>query len=787
MSYNRSKKIIVLAQARNPEAQPVTKVKKLASVPSTEVKMLADITNELENQRFFNVQEYFETLKSVSVSNENHLHNTTVTQDFTDERHSKSENSDVHLSDEDSTYKPPSKKRRPIPVYANRSKSSERSSSSKSTFSSSSESSSDSSDTDSTDEQNKTQDNMVQLTAENQSEQTIIEIPATTEVSLNQEISENTKPQEENKKGRKRKRNEESWKQNKAKSLRNAGKSYMSKKNKVTKPRSVQPSCGDKCRLKCCEKITVDQRQAIFDVYWNLGQIDAQRSFIKSCMTSITPRYKYTNARNPRNCNQAFHFLVERQMARVCKTFFIKTLDISDRVIRTVKSKINEHGILAQDLRGQHSNHVKVDEQLLSDIKQFIDGIPRIESHYIRQYSAREYIDGGKTISDLFRDFKENQNKNNKAAGRYCTFYKVFTQNYNISFFRPRKDQCDLCLQYKNSTPEQKVLLKESYDAHLEEKALSRQEKRDDRCKIDDKNKVLVFDLQAVLQSPRGDTSGFYYKSKLNSYNFTITMLNKKIDGQIKDSYDDVHCFFWNETDGKRGANEIGSCLLKVFEKLSAESSNNNGCNLILYSDNCAGQNKNKFIVALYLYAVTHLNINSITHKFLIKGHTQNEGDNIHSLIEKEITKNLKSGPIYSPHQYVAIIKNAKKSGKKFSVHELTFESFLDLKKLQEDWGFNFNKTKDGGTVLWNDFKVIRVNKDTAFTFFVKTSYKDSNYQEVSVRNKRKKMLPLCEIIPTNVYLNKQELSENKKKDLKELLSKKLIPNFYSDFYNSVI
>lgn len=195
----------------------------------------------------------------------------------------------------------------------------------------------------------------------------------------------------------------------------------------------------------------------------------------------------------------------------------------------------------------------------------------------------------------------------------------------------------------------------------MEEKLLSRQEKHEDRCKIDGKNIVLVFDLQAVLQSPRGDTSAFYYKSKLNSYNFTVTSLNKKVEGHAKDAYDDVNCFFWNETDAKRGANEIGTCLLQLFEKFSLETTDEGGLHLVLYSDNCCGQNKNKFMVALYLYAVTHLNIQSITHKFLIKGHTQNEGDNIHSLIEKEIKKNLKSGPIYSPHQYVAIIKNAKK------------------------------------------------------------------------------------------------------------------------------
>ncbi|XP_052755623.1 uncharacterized protein LOC128202420 [Galleria mellonella] len=516
MSLNSSKKIIELIRTRNPAPLLATQDKGHESVPSTEVTMLTDITNNPENQHYSNVQEYFEVLESPSINNENDFHNITDIHDCTDEKHSKSENSDVDLSDQDSTYIP-TKKKKQIPVYPSRSRSSGSSSSSTcSSSSSSSGSSSDSSDTDSSNEQNKIKNNIIQQSAK-QSEQRNINEPTITEVAKNQEIRQYTTLLEENegeKKGRKRKRKEESWKQNKAKSLRNAGKSYINMKNKTINPRSVQLPCGIQCRLKCCKKITADQRQTIFDMYWNLGQVDAQRSFIMSCMTNINPKYKYTNASNPRNCNKAFHFVVEGQSVRVCKTFFIKTLDISDRVIRTVRSKIDEHGILAQDLRGQHNNHARVDKQLLNDIKEFIDSIPRIESHYIRQYSTREYIDGGKTISDLFRDFKVAQNENNKAAGRYCTFYKVFTQDYNISFFRPKKDQCDLCLQYNNTTLQQKVLLNDLYNAHLEEKTLSRQEKYNDRCKIDDGNKVLVFDLQAVLQSPRGNNSAFYYKSK---------------------------------------------------------------------------------------------------------------------------------------------------------------------------------------------------------------------------------------------------------------------------------
>lgn len=53
--------------------------------------------------------------------------------------------------------------------------------------------------------------------------------------------------------------------------------------------------------------------------------------------------------------------------------------------------------------------------------------------------------------------------------------------------------------------------------------------------------------------------------------------------------------------------------------------------------------------------------VRSITHKYLISGHSQNEGDSVHSTIEKAIKKSLKSGPIYVPDQYAQIIRTAKK------------------------------------------------------------------------------------------------------------------------------
>lgn len=94
----------------------------------------------------------------------------------------------------------------------------------------------------------------------------------------------------------------------------------------------------------------------------------------------------------------------------------------------------------------------------------------------------------------------------------------------------------------------------------------------------------------------------------------------------------------------------------------------------------------------MYLFAVEKLNIKSITHKFLIKGHTQNEGDNSHSVIEKAVKKALKSGPIYTPSEYVRIIRSAKKIGTPFKVTELSHSDFVDWKNVTQQLGSNFTK-----------------------------------------------------------------------------------------------
>ncbi|CAG9763632.1 unnamed protein product [Ceutorhynchus assimilis] len=213
---------------------------------------------------------------------------------------------------------------------------------------------------------------------------------------------------------------------------------------------------------------------------------------------------------------------------RVCKLFLKATLDINDRPIRTVISKKDQNGFVEGELRGKHGKHPKIDDDLTQRIIRHINTIPIIESHYLGEQTEREYIDGSKTISDLYRDFKQDQINENKSFGSYSYYLSIFNTKFNIGFFQPKKDQCELCLSYENANGHYKDQIKETYDLHLEEKQLSREEQKKDKTEIGENKKVIIYDLQAVMQAPRGEISSFYYKSKLNSYNFTISELAKE-------------------------------------------------------------------------------------------------------------------------------------------------------------------------------------------------------------------------------------------------------------------
>ena len=153
-------------------------------------------------------------------------------------------------------------------------------------------------------------------------------------------------------------------------------------------------------------------------------------------------------------------------------------MGIAERTIRTIILQKCENTIISEDNRGRHNNHRKLEADLHNSIVEHISSIPRVESHYSRSDSAREYIDGALSIADMHRNYEEQRVASGKSAANYAAYLQIFNTEFNIGFFKPKKDQCDFCESYKNSSEEEKVNMQQSFDKHQKEKQLSREEKK---------------------------------------------------------------------------------------------------------------------------------------------------------------------------------------------------------------------------------------------------------------------------------------------------------------------
>ena len=110
---------------------------------------------------------------------------------------------------------------------------------------------------------------------------------------------------------------------------------------------------------------------------------------------------------------------------------------------------------------------------------------------------------------------------------------------------------------------------------------------------------MCAFDLEKVFLCSHGECDLFYYKQRLKPIKLTVADLVLK----------DVFCYFWSEDQGKKGPNEVSTCI-QMFLQFQA---GNGKTNIHRFSD-CPGQQGNRFYFLSLLYAVRKLAINVVTH-----------------------------------------------------------------------------------------------------------------------------------------------------------------------------
>lgn len=582
---------------------------------------------------------------------------------------------------------------------------------------------------------------------------------------------------------RKRKQIRTEWRSEKNKILKNSGKAYEGCNSKKKYPeKTIGSPCA--CKKGCSQKFSQSERQAIFDKYYSLADRERQWLYIGRCVQRQTIKRMTLDRKNNRTqtLNYFFHNSNNEKIP-VCKKFFLKTLQIGEYVVYTAMEKVLKADEGLQDNRGRHNNRPnKMNTSTEATIKTHIELFPKVQSHYTRATSNREYLSENLNISKMYRFYTEwftEQNYSDVVMATKRQYETVFNSQYNYSFFKPKKDQCLSCSIYEQSDESMKTTLEEKQRLHLQRKEKVRSLKKEEIETADKDNMtVAIFDLQKVLSVPQSEVGVFHYKRKYPCYNFTVFDAVRKIG----------YCYVWHHQIAKRGSSEIGSALLSFFKTEREKGITK----FSLYSDGCYGQNKNRYIFALYLYASKLFDI-TITHRFFETGHSQNEGDSMHACIEK----NLKNKVLYTPDQIYNIILNSKITGEKYRIKELEQSEVYDLKPLVEDKYWRCDK--DGNVIRWADVMEVSVVDSQANKLFFKYNFEDT-YSELDLNNTpstsarrrgRKRASTQEAAVLDNVQLQRAyhqriPISQALHTDLLSLCRSGAIPQSYHSFYQSL-
>ena len=202
-----------------------------------------------------------------------------------------------------------------------------------------------------------------------------------------------------------------------------------------------------------------------------------------------------------------------------------------------------------------------------------------------------------------------------------------------------------------------------------------------------------TFDLQSVLQIPSSAVSQMYYSRKICVYNLCIYEAATPNNG---------FCYCWSELEGRRGSNEIGTCVFRWLTQLPYETKE-----VSLYSDTSEGQNRNRNVAAMFLYAVQQLPIKAITHNFLESGHSHMECDSMHAAIEAE----KKYKDVYTMLDWISIFRGARRRHP-YKVNNLHYEDMLDFHCVATMLFRNRLRDEDGNIINWLLVKCFKYLKD---------------------------------------------------------------------------
>jgi len=174
--------------------------------------------------------------------------------------------------------------------------------------------------------------------------------------------------------------------------------------------------------------------------------------------------------------------------------------------------------------------------------------------------------------------------------------------------------------------------------------------------------------------------------------------------GIVDEELDKHTHFIYSEAASGKGSDEVASMVLNYLEKFPSRKSSE----LILWADNCGGQNKNSTLIHTCMYLVESKSFESVQLKFQIKGHTRNSVDRGFGYTKREynrsevysieclqdILKRSCTGPHGSQKIFLVVINGPDVFRRYSKFYISMYQKIKDVQKYQIFKAESFDKTK---------------------------------------------------------------------------------------------
>jgi hypothetical protein len=285
---------------------------------------------------------------------------------------------------------------------------------------------------------------------------------------------------------RRREAKPEEWKKNISKIRKAEGLPYTSK-GKLQPAKIPKNVNCENCKFKCSDFFSEDDRNALCRHFYSLDYVN-KKNYILSCITIHeikTQKVHRSAGRKARTFSKKCYFTKNSVKIQVCQKFFTGTLCISVDVISDAVAKSDNLAIYkSEDKRGKKAPPNKTKEDDVQFVREHIESFPLIDSHYCRKDSKKRYLASEiKSVTNMYRLYMERCEESERTAVSEYKYRSIFCEDYNISFFKPKKDQCNICSKYNKANDDTKATLESGYQDHISRKNISSLAKEADKAK----------------------------------------------------------------------------------------------------------------------------------------------------------------------------------------------------------------------------------------------------------------------------------------------------------------